>query len=54
MTEDIKVTPSEDPLPRKDYASPQLVTYGNISVITQAIMGGKLDDVGGKGANNKT
>lgn len=44
MTKEFKATPSEDVPSRKNYATPKLVIYGNISQITQSQGKGKAND----------
>jgi hypothetical protein len=39
---------------RKAYQKPLLSCYGNVTEVTQAVMGTMNLDTGGKGANNRT
>jgi hypothetical protein len=55
MSKEITTTPNEDSLPRKVYAAPRLVIYGNISRMTQSVgKNGAIADSGGKGNMDKT
>ncbi len=55
MSKEIKATPNEDSLPRKAYAAPHLIIYGNISRMTQSVgKNGAIADSGGKGNMDKT
>lgn len=55
MTKDTKVTPTDDSQPRKTYASPRLVIYGNITEITRSVgTSGKGDGKAGSAGMDKS
>lgn len=44
----IKIEPKQDdnPSPRQPYEAPQLVTYGNLADLTQALASANMNDKG--------